>query len=89
MNATPEDILNDNTAHVLPTEHLVVPPEQFDNRAAELYDLLRQANPWLPDPNKVIAHANIELSWGPYDIATLNITVGIDLPTGLIEAMGS
>jgi hypothetical protein len=61
-------------------EHIVMPPEFSNNRALETYNLLRAENPWLPDPNRVSARRDLELTFGVDSIATLNMTVYVALP---------
>jgi len=63
-------------------EHIHMPPEMFDNRALQMYELLRATNPWLPAPDKVSAGAEIELAFGASRESTLTITVYIKLPEG-------
>lgn len=61
--------------------HLIQPSQpSLDQQAVAFYNLLRSANPHMPDPTKVLADSELALSWSGYGLATLTLTISIDLP---------
>lgn len=79
IHVTVDDILSD--------EHVVYPP-QIDPQALKFYNIIRSANPWLPDANHIPASSTLELTWGRNQMTTLALTVMVELPDAAVDEIG-
>jgi len=55
-------------------------PKDTRPSARDMYAMLRDKNPWLPDEMRVSAGRDLEITFGAESMATLNLTVYIELP---------
>jgi len=55
-------------------------PKDTRPSARDMYAMLREKNPWLPEEMKVSSGRDLEITFGAETMATLNLTVFIELP---------